>query len=92
MNINSQMTSEQANVKTESSGTGQSRGPTLGASLWKVVKTENMGLKLLPNCKDFRISLAGEHELFQQIGIRVKESPRLKFEPWRNKQANRFVV
>lgn len=84
--------SEQENVETDTPGTGTSRGSTLSASLWKVVKAENMGLKLLPNIRDFRISLAGRNELFEQIGINVKETPRLKFEPWRNKGANRFVV
>lgn len=86
------MNTKQEDVKATPQGNGGVRVTTLGASLHKIVRDYEMGLKLLPDVKDFSISLGAENELFQQIGIKIKDKPKLKFKPWKNKKANRFVV
>jgi len=41
----------------------------------------NMGLKLLPDVKDFQIKLGERDQLFHSIGVKLNEAPELKFEP-----------
>ena len=54
---------------------------TLGSSLYKVVKENQFGFKLIPNIRDFTIRLANDEELFKFIGISIKQPSKLTFKP-----------
>jgi len=51
-----------------------------------------MGLKLLPNVRDFQIKVGNTDELFASIGLKINNKAALKFEPYTNRHINRWVV
>lgn len=61
-------------------------------SPFQIVRKEKLGIKLLPNCKEFRITLGETNSLFKLAGVTIKEEPRIAIDPHLNKGANRFVV
>lgn len=61
-----------------------------GAECDGVSKTKNlnklnfeykMGLKLLPNVRDFSIKVGAPESLFYELGIKINQKPELSFEP-----------
>jgi len=71
---------------------GVQRSSSHRQNLLATVIKYNMGLKLLPDVKDFQIKLGEKDQLFHSIGVNLNETPELRFEPWKNRRINRQVV
>jgi hypothetical protein len=81
------------NRNSPSGKTRCTEGQNAGASLKKVIKDHNLGIRLLPDVKRFDIELTDMDFVFKFYGIDKREGPaKIKGTPFVNREINRYVV
>lgn len=63
-----------------------------GAPLKSIVKDLNIGLKLLPDVRWFKVETREKDWLFDAFDVDKKQQPILSLLPYRNQRINRYVV
>lgn len=53
---------------------------------------EGTAIRKLPNCRNFKIKLGGWDKLADMFGMKLKEAPILEFEPWMNRNMNKYLI
>jgi hypothetical protein len=83
----------QGNPQRPSRGRGGDvAGNSRLGSLKRLVKEMGIPVTLLPDVRDFKVTVSRFDWLFELFGIVKREEPVISYEPYRNKRINRYIV